>query len=110
MTQLLRASSNWRARLAAGRSEATSATDRPEADRQDSTCNAAHQNSAEYCGDGRPGHRRQNQEQLTDIGVAGIRYDDQWFLKSVLEFLRTTDSEWVSQWLIDKILEGAPFG
>jgi hypothetical protein len=48
--------------------------------------------------------------ELTDIGAGGINYDDQWFLKSVLEFLRPTDSEWISHWLIDKILEGAPIG
>ena len=50
------------------------------------------------------------ENELTDIGAGRINYDDQWFLKSVLEFLRPTDSEWVSHWLIDKILEGAPIG
>jgi len=43
--------------------------------------------------------------ELVGIRDAGIRYDDQWFLKSVLEFLRRTHSEWISHWLIDKILE-----
>lgn len=48
--------------------------------------------------------------ELAKIDAAGIRYDDQWFLKSVLEFLRKADSVWVSHWLIDKILEHAPIG
>jgi len=48
--------------------------------------------------------------ELASIPDIGLRYEDQWFLKSVLEFLRPTDSEWVSHWLIDKILEGAPVG
>jgi hypothetical protein len=50
------------------------------------------------------------ENELTRIGAGRINYEDQWFLKSVLEFLRPIDSEWVSHWLIDNILEGAPIG
>lgn len=49
-------------------------------------------------------------KELASIRDTELRYEHQWFLKLILEFLRETDSEWVSHWLIDKILGGAPIG
>jgi hypothetical protein len=50
------------------------------------------------------------QKELSLTTSVGVRYEEQGFLKSVFELVRQVDSQWLSNWLVDRIIDGSLSG